>query len=77
MWPLFRIGGLIMSAPLFGSRPVPSRIRLGFALAITFVVVPVVSPAVPSVDALSYGCIDRYTTGFNRGADGVCTAVGH
>jgi len=53
MWPLFRIAGLIMSAPLFGSKPVPARIRLGFALAITFVVVPVVSPTVPSVDVLS------------------------
>ncbi len=53
MWPLFRIGGLIMSAPLFGSRPVPSRIRLGITLAITMVVVPLVNPAVPAIDALS------------------------
>jgi len=53
MWPMFRIGGLIMSAPLFGSRPVPARIRLGLTLVITFVVVPVVTPAVPAVDALS------------------------
>lgn len=53
MWPLFRIGGLIMTAPLFGSRPVPVRIRLGATLAITMVVVPVISPAVPAVDALS------------------------
>ena len=53
MWPLFRIGGLIMSAPLFGSKPVPSRIRLGITLAITMVVVPLVNPAVPAVDALS------------------------
>lgn len=53
MWPLFRIGALIMSAPLFGSRPVPVRIRLGISLAITLVVVPVITPAVPAVDALS------------------------
>ena len=53
MWPLFRIGGLIMTAPLFGSKPVPSRLRLAVALAITFVVVPVVSPTIPTVDALS------------------------
>ncbi len=53
MWPLFRIAGLVMSAPLFGSKPVPARIRLGFALTIAFVMVPVISPAIPTVDALS------------------------
>lgn len=52
-WPLVRIGGMVMTAPVFGSKPIPFRIRLGFALAITAVVVPVVSPQVPVVDALS------------------------
>jgi flagellar biosynthetic protein FliR len=42
-----------MSAPLFGSKPVPARIRLGLTLAITMVVVPLLNPAVPEVDALS------------------------
>ena len=53
MWPMFRIGGLVMSAPLFGSKPVPARIRLGLTLAISMVVVPLLNPAVPTVDALS------------------------
>lgn len=53
LWPLFRIGGLVMSAPLFGSKPVPARIRLGMALVLTLVVVPVTSPPIPLVDALS------------------------
>lgn len=53
LWPVFRIGGLLMTAPVFGSRPIPVRIRLGIVLAISFVVVPVVSPSVPPVDALS------------------------
>lgn len=53
MWPMFRIGGLVMSAPLFGSKPVPTRIRLGLTLAITMVIVPLLNPAVPTVDALS------------------------
>lgn len=53
MWPMFRIGGLIMTAPVFGSRPIPARIRLGIALAITLAVAPLMSPAVPAVDALS------------------------
>lgn len=53
MWPMFRIGGLVMTAPLFGSRPVPARIRLGLTLAISLVVVPLLDPAVPKIDALS------------------------
>ncbi|MDH5444604.1 MAG: flagellar biosynthetic protein FliR [Gammaproteobacteria bacterium] len=53
LWPLFRIGGLVMSAPLFGSRPVPARIRLGLTVAISIVVVPLLSPSTPQVDALS------------------------
>lgn len=53
MWPMFRIGGLVMSAPLFGSRPVPARVRLGLTLVISMVVVPLLNPAVPTVDALS------------------------
>ena len=53
MWPMFRIGGLIMTAPLFGSRPVPVRARLAITLALSFVVVPVIAPGIPLVDALS------------------------
>jgi len=53
MWPLFRIAGLVMSAPLFGSKPVPARLRLGLALSIAIAVVPIVSPSVPSVDVMS------------------------
>lgn len=52
-WPLVRIGGMVMTAPVFGSKPIPFRIRLVIALAITAVVVPVVAPQVPVVDALS------------------------
>lgn len=53
MWPIFRIGGLIMTAPVFGSRPIPVRIRLGLVLAISFVVVPLNTTNLPTVDALS------------------------
>lgn len=53
MWPIFRIAGLVMTAPLLGSKPVPVRIRLGVTLALAFVVVPVITHSAPAVDALS------------------------
>ncbi len=52
LWPFFRIGGLLMAAPVIGTRAVPVRIRLVMAIAITMLVVPYI-PAVPVVDALS------------------------
>ncbi|MDH5408016.1 MAG: flagellar biosynthetic protein FliR [Gammaproteobacteria bacterium] len=50
-WPLVRVGGVLMTAPVFGSKPVPVRIRLIITLAITSVIVPVISPNMPAVDA--------------------------
>jgi flagellar biosynthetic protein FliR len=43
-WPFFRIAGLLMVAPVFGSRLVPMRIRLGLSLAVTLAVGPMVMP---------------------------------
>ncbi len=42
MWPFFRVAGLVMSAPIMGTRSVPVRIRLILAIAITMVIVPVI-----------------------------------
>jgi len=53
LWPLFRVGGLVMTAPVFGSKPLPVRIRLALAVAITMVIAPIISPTVPRIDALS------------------------
>jgi len=52
LWPLFRIGAMVMAAPVFGARSVPVRIRLMLALAITMVTVPLL-PAPPPIDLLS------------------------
>lgn len=52
LWPFFRIAGLLMTAPIIGTRSIPVRIRLILAIAITIVVFPVI-PAVPSVDPIS------------------------
>lgn len=52
LWPLFRIGAALGAVPVIGTRMVPIKIRLGLALAVTFVVVPVIPPA-PAIDPLS------------------------
>jgi flagellar biosynthetic protein FliR len=51
MLPLFRIGAVLMTMPIFGTTLVPTRIRLYFALAITVVVAPSLPP-MPAVSAL-------------------------
>ncbi len=52
LWPMFRIMGFFISAPLIGTRLVPARVRLVLAIAVTLVVVPTL-PAMPQVDGLS------------------------
>lgn len=52
IWPMFRIGAMLMAAPVFGARTVPIRVRIGLMLAITFVVAPMLDP-VPVTDPLS------------------------
>jgi len=54
--PLFRIGAVLMTMPVFGTTLVPSRIRLYFALAITVVVVPGLPP-MPQVQALDLSAL--------------------
>jgi len=51
-WPFMRIGALISTAPIFSARMVPLRIRLLLALALTWMIVPVLPPA-PAIDPLS------------------------
>lgn len=52
LWPLFRIAGFMMVAPVIGSQLVPARIRLIVAVAVTVVVAPVL-PAMPQLEPLS------------------------
>lgn len=49
LWPFFRIAALVGAAPLLGTQSVPVRIRIGMALALTAVIVPVI-PAAPAAD---------------------------
>ncbi len=51
-WPFLRVGGTMAVAPVFGSHMVPVRIRLVLALAVTWVLVPMI-PTPPPMGALS------------------------
>lgn len=52
LWPLLRVGALLMTAPIVGTRTVPPRVRVILVLAVTGILVPVLPPA-PAYDPLS------------------------
>jgi len=52
LWPFIRIAALFSVAPLFGSRTVPVRMRVGAAAVITLALAPSL-PAPPALDVLS------------------------
>ena len=52
LFPLARVGGLLMSAPVLGDASAPARVRLMLALALTMVLVPVI-PATPTLAAFT------------------------
>ncbi len=52
LWPFVRIAAMLSAAPVIGARTLPMRVRLVLALALTWVLLPLVGP-VPSLDPLS------------------------
>ena len=56
LWPLFRVGALILSAPVFGARMVPTRVRAGLSVLITLAMMPML-PTPPAVDVFSANAI--------------------
>ena len=52
LFPLFRLGGFFLVAPVFGMQLVPARVRIGLALLVTVLLVPLL-PAPPALDPLS------------------------
>jgi flagellar biosynthetic protein FliR len=52
LFPLFRIGAMLMVMPLIGTQLVPTRVRLLLAAGMSVVVAPTLPP-MPQVDALS------------------------
>ncbi len=53
IWPLVRVGAMIMASPVFSARQTPVTFRLGFVLVLTWVLVPTV-PTPPVVDFFSH-----------------------
>ena len=51
-FPLFRLSGMFIAAPVLGSHLVPVRIRVILALLVTLLILPLI-PEIPVVDALS------------------------
>jgi flagellar biosynthesis protein FliR len=49
-----RIGSAVMVLPGFGELTVPPRVRLGFALALSFVLFPLIAPALPAAPPALY-----------------------
>lgn len=52
LWPLFRVGAVVMTAPIFGAKTVPARVKLIITLALTSIIVPLL-PAMPEVEVFS------------------------
>ena len=52
LWPFIRVSALFLSAPVFGSRSLPLRLRIIIVSIITLYIAPLI-PSVPIVDALS------------------------
>lgn len=53
LWPLFRVAGFFMAVPIFGTRLVPQRVRLGLAIVTTLAIAPLLPP-MPQVDLISF-----------------------
>jgi flagellar biosynthetic protein FliR len=51
LWPMFRIAALVASAPIFGVRFIPVRVKLVLAVALTILVAPTLH-SLPQVDPL-------------------------
>ncbi len=52
IWPLCRIGALVMAAPILNTRQIPVMFRVGLVLVLTWLVMPVL-PGAPLVDLFS------------------------
>lgn len=75
IWPFFRIAGLMMSAPIVGTRSIPVRVRLSIAIAVTIVIAPVI-PEVELIDPLSIqGLLTSMQQVFIGIAMGLCIRV--
>lgn len=52
LWPLTRVLAVFAAGPLLSNRVIPNRVKLGFGLILTIIIVPTL-PSLPSVDVIS------------------------
>ena len=52
IWPMMRIGAMLIAMPVIGTRLVPTRVKIIITLVLSVLVIPLL-PAVPQVEALS------------------------
>ncbi len=54
---LFRVAGLMVTAPMFGSDVIPARVKVALALVISATVFPMIAPTVPADITLSMAVV--------------------
>ena len=52
IWPMMRIGAMLMAMPVIGTRLVPTRIKVIMTFVLSVLVLPLL-PQLPQVEALS------------------------
>ena len=52
MWPMMRIGAMVMAMPVIGTRMVPTRIKVMLGFVLSIAAIPLLPP-IPAVDVLS------------------------
>ena len=52
-----RVGSILMLVPALGETTIPARMRLSFALALSLVLYPIISPQLPPLPAEMFGII--------------------
>ncbi len=56
MWPLMRVGAMVIASPVFSSRQTPARLRVFVSLILTWWLVPLLPP-MPVVEWISYDAL--------------------
>jgi len=76
---LFRVAGLLVAAPLFGSNAIPARLKVALSLTIAAVVFPLVAPTLPAditVGTALIGVIGEMSIGLTIGLGVTLMMVG-
>lgn len=69
IWPLFRIGAMLVAMPVFSMRAAPARTRLIVSLVVTMVIWPML-PEMPKIEMLSF---QGFMVAIQQIAIGLCT----